>query len=66
MGGVTGILSDAVKDITVQMFGLILLSLLGGFLGTEVFTLLLKRLGLVPDEGKGSARGARRGGGPKE
>jgi hypothetical protein len=59
MGGVAGILSETVKGITVQMFGLILLSLLGGFLGTEVFTILLKRLGLVPDEAKESKRATR-------
>jgi uncharacterized membrane protein YhaH (DUF805 family) len=50
MAGIAGILSDVIGDMALTMFGLILLALLGGFLGTEVFTLLLKRLGLIPEE----------------
>jgi hypothetical protein len=53
MAAVTGALTDQSRQISLQLFGIVIFAVLGGYLGTEVLTLLLRRLGLV--DGKDSA-----------
>lgn len=44
-----GLLLSGLRGFSVHMLGSIVVSILGGFLGTEVFAMLIKRLGLITD-----------------
>lgn len=51
-----GLLLGGLRGFSVHMLGAIVVSILGGFLGTEVFALLIKRLGLTTEPTPSKAR----------